>query len=61
MWRWVLGLLGVLGLALLFLPLSAVATRLAPGLQAEQISGSIWKGRLGDVQPVQQESIADPA
>lgn len=45
--RWV-ALLGVAALALLvlFFPLSAVTSRLAPGLEADQVSGSVWKGRL---------------
>lgn len=44
--RFVLVLLGLLGLGVAFLPLSPVVGRLAPGLEAEQISGSIWNGQL---------------
>lgn len=38
--------LGALALLILFFPLSAATSRLAPGLEAESVSGSIWKGRL---------------
>jgi general secretion pathway protein N len=44
--RWVLGLLVVLGLAVWLMPLTLVVRQVAPGLEAEAISGSIWKGRL---------------
>jgi general secretion pathway protein N len=44
--KWLLAGLVAVGLALVFLPLSFVTGRLAPGLEAEQIDGSIWKGRL---------------
>ena len=45
--RWLV-VLGVAGLALLilFFPLSAATTYLAPGLEADSVSGSIWSGRL---------------
>lgn len=48
--RWVVVVLGVflatLALLILFFPLSAATARLAPGLEADTVSGSIWKGRL---------------
>ncbi len=44
--RWVLGLLAVLGLAVWLMPLDLVVRQVAPGLEADGISGSIWNGRL---------------
>ncbi len=45
--RWVLlGLLAAAIAAVAFLPLRLAVTRLAPGLEADSIEGSIWNGRL---------------
>lgn len=45
--RWVIGLgVAALALLILFFPLSAATSRLAPGLEADSVSGSIWSGRL---------------
>lgn len=44
-WLVVLGV-GALALLILFFPLSAATSRLAPGLEADSVSGSIWSGRL---------------
>lgn len=47
--RWLLVAgLAALALLILFFPLSAATSRLAPGLEAEQVSGTIWSGRLRD-------------
>lgn len=45
--RWVVVTgLAALALLILFFPLSAATSYLAPGLEAESVSGSIWNGRL---------------
>lgn len=46
--RWVLAVLGLLGLAVWLMPLDLVVRRAVPGLEADAISGSIWKGQLGN-------------
>ncbi|WP_181160165.1 type II secretion system protein N [Sandaracinobacter neustonicus] len=45
--RWLVMLgLAALALLILFFPLSAATSYLAPGLEADSVSGSIWNGRL---------------
>ena len=45
--RWIfVGLLMTLVAGILFLPLRLVVNRLAPGLEADTIEGSIWNGQL---------------
>jgi hypothetical protein len=44
--RWVLAVLGLIGLAVWLMPLDLVVRQAAPGLEADAISGSVWKGRL---------------
>jgi general secretion pathway protein N len=41
-----LGLLGLAALVIAVLPLRWVTDRYVPGLEAEQVEGSIWKGRI---------------
>ena len=44
-WLW-MTLAAALVAAVLFLPLASVVGRLAPGLRADAVTGSIWKGRM---------------
>jgi general secretion pathway protein N len=44
--RWIVLLLALTGLGIAFMPLAPVLGRLAPGLEAEDVSGTIWNGRL---------------
>ncbi len=44
--RWVLVLLLLVGLGIALLPLKLATDTLAPGLEADEVGGSIWKGRL---------------
>lgn len=50
-WLWILlGILGLLGLVIAFMPLKPLATRFVPELQAESIEGTIWNAQLRGVE-----------
>lgn len=46
MWKWLLGLVALVGIGLMLLPMRTVVPYVAPELTATAISGTVWDGRL---------------